>query len=192
MNYIGTVAQSKKAHISYEHYETRIVRDLRVKLVGYTYHPTEIIISPYSIPTVGDLLTLRDALVSGACHWVRLTPGEVNRHMADLASREAAGEIVTKKRKERSDKGTVKGPRKSQARTNDGVTEGEDQSDNDIAGPSKKKKVATKSKAKTKGNGKATTRGKGKENRPSKKNKKSQLPSSKAFIADTDEEDDEV
>jgi hypothetical protein len=132
MDYIGTVAQSKKAHISYEHYETRIVRDLRVRLVGYTYHQTQII-SPYSIPCVGDLRILRDALVSGACHWVRLTAGEVTRHMADLASREAAGETVTKKRKERSDKGAVKGPRKKPG-ANDGVAEeGDGQSDD--AGP---------------------------------------------------------
>ena len=64
---IGTVMQSKKAHISYKNYDTRIVRDLWVRLVGFTFYPTQII-SPYSIPSVGDLCTLRDALVLGACH----------------------------------------------------------------------------------------------------------------------------
>jgi hypothetical protein len=125
--------------------------------------------------------------------------------LADLASREAAGETVTKKRKERSDKGAVKGPRKKPG-ANDGVTEEDDgqgdesASDDAVEGPSKKRKAAPKSKATPKGKatkGKATAKGnarhkataKGKENRQSTKSRKSQLPSSNEFIGDTDVED---
>ena len=53
-------------------------------------------------------------------------PGEVTRHIADLTAREAAGEVVTKKRKERSDKGTAKGPRRKPG-ANNGVAEEEDE-----------------------------------------------------------------
>lgn len=99
--------------------------------------------------------------------------------MADLASREAAGEMVTKKRKERSDKGAIKGLRRKPG-MNDGLAEeGDGQSDDAVAGPSKRKKVATKSKATAKG----------KEKQRSTKSRKSQLPSSKEFIDDTDEDD---
>ena len=111
--------------------------------------------------------------------------------MADLASREAAGEKVTKKRKERSDKGAVKGPRRKPVAEDD-----ESERDDTVAGPSKKRKApATKSKAT--GKEKATAKGakgktkaKGKENRRSTKTRKSQLPSSNEFIVDTDDEDD--
>jgi hypothetical protein len=127
--------------------------------------------------------------------------------MADLASKEAAGETVTKKRKERSDKGAVKGPRRKTG-ANDEVEESDDavarlskrrkaatkskgtakgnevvESDDAVTGPSKRRKAATKSKG-AKGNGKA----KGKENRQSIKSSKSWLPN---FIVGSDEEDDE-
>ena len=183
MNFIGTVAQLKKAQISYEQYETKIVRDLRVKLVGYTFHPTKII-SPYTIPCIGDLCTLQDALVSGACHWVQLTPGEVTRHIADLTARETAGEMVMKKRKERSDKGTAKGLRRKPG-ANDGVAEEEE--DETVGGPSKRRKAAMKSKAT--GKGKAA---KGKENQRATKSRKTQLPLSIEFINDSDMEDEDM
>ena len=91
---------------------------------------------------------------------------------------------MKKKRKRRSDKGIVKGPRKK-PRANDGVMEEDNvQSDDAVTGPSKKKKAATKSKA--------TAKRKGKENGRSTKSLKSQLPSRKKVIEDSeDDEDDE-
>ena len=143
---------------------------------------------PIHHPCISDLRILRDALVSGACHWVRLTAGEVTRHLADLASREAAGEKVTKKGKERSDKGAVKGPRRKPV-----VEDDECESDDTVAGPSKKRKapaMISKATGKEKATAKGKTKAKGKKNWRSTKYRKSQLPSSNEFIVDTDDEDD--
>lgn len=96
-------------------------------------------------------------------------PGEVTRHIADLTAREAAGEVVTKKRKERSDKGTAKGPRRKPG-ANNGVAEEEDET---VGGPSKRRKAATKSKA-------------------TGKSRKTQLPLSSEFINDSDMEDKDM
>ena len=87
-----------------------------------------------------------------------------------MEKREAAGEVVKKKRKELSDKGVPKGPKKK-AGTSD------DEEDGAEAGPSKKRKVdKAKRKKVDKGKGKA----------PAAKKAKSQLPPSNEFIYDSD------
>jgi hypothetical protein len=73
-----------------------------------------------------------------------MTKLEVSKHAAELVRREAAGDIVGKKRKERSDKGIRKGP-KARPGVPDGVESDDNSSDaenhNQVAGPSKKRKT---------------------------------------------------
>ena len=96
-----------------------------------------------------------------------------------------------KNRKQRSDKGTVKGLRRKPG-VNDEVAEDDD--DETVAGPSKSRKLAMKSKATAKGNttAKCKAAAKGKENRQTKKTQKTQLPLSSEFIQDTEEENEDM
>jgi hypothetical protein len=135
------------------------------------------LVSPYEIYTIDDLRTLHGALVCGACFWMRLSKREITQHKADIEKCEAMGEVVRKKRKDRSDKGVPKGPKKKQ-----GAQEAGEDSDKDEpeAGPSKKRKVDTKGKGK--GKVVATKMAKSAKAR-------SQLPPSNEFLSDTDLED---
>lgn len=125
------VTRCNTAAMNYINYDTQIMQRYQVKLVGYTYHEFT---SPYNIATVDDLRLLRDALRCGSCCWIRLTKGEVSKHAKEIANREAAGEVVTTKRKERSDKG------KKRKRTAKEL----DAEDEDDPGPSKRQRVAKK------------------------------------------------
>ena len=158
-----TVSRSTNAVMNYPNYEHQIMQKHQVKLVGFTFHE---FISPFNINTVNDLQILRDALRCGSCCWVRMTKGEVARHSADLAAREVGGAIVGKKRKGRSDKGMTRGPQRKKDLD-------DDEEEEQIAGPSKRQKVLAKA-------------SKGKKS----KTAKSQLPPSKEFI--DNEDDDEL
>lgn len=178
--------------MNYANYDTQVIQKYQCKIMGWTFNK---LISPFDINTVDDLRTLRDALRCGACFWVRMTRAEVSKHAADLVLREAAGEVIGKKRKQRSDKGVKKGSRVKRGANDKGnSSDDSDNSSEDEAGPSKKKprqpKPATK--AKVKGTTMAKT---GKKRKTASKGKgrssKSQLPPSKAIITDTDEHDPE-
>jgi hypothetical protein len=193
MFYPETVSRTPKAVMNYVNYDSQVIQKYQCKIVGWTFNT---LISPFDMNTVDDLRTLRDALRCGACFWVRMTKGEVSKHAADLVLREAAGEVIGKKRKQRSDKGVTKG-----LKTKRGANDKEDSSDGDNeeeAGPSKKKKKvtpkpkpSTKTKvkrtasAKTMEKNKTTSKGKGKG-----RSSKSQLPPSNAMITDSDELED--
>jgi hypothetical protein len=178
--------------MNYANYDTQVIQKYQCKIIGWTFNK---LVSPFDINTVDELRTLRDALRCGACFWVRMTKAEVSKHAADLVLREAAGEVIGKKRKERSDKGIKKGLRAKRG-VND---EGDSSDDDDEAGPSKKKSrpqpkakvkgtttAKTGKKGKTASNlkGKTTSKGKG----PKGRSSKSQLPPSKPVITDTDSE----
>ena len=98
-----------------------------------------------------------------------MTKGEVARH-SDLLAREAGGDIVGKKRKDRSDKGMARGPQRKR-----GLDDDEEDNQNG-AGPSKRQRVSTKA-------------SKGKKSKKSKKSKTAQslLPPSKEFISSDDD-----
>ncbi|KAF8808962.1 hypothetical protein BYT27DRAFT_7222761 [Phlegmacium glaucopus] len=85
-----------------------IMQRYQIKLVGWTFGLK--IISPHNIHTIDDLRLLLEALCSGSCHWVHMSQVEMTKHEADYARRKANGEVVVKKRKQRSDNGIVKGP----------------------------------------------------------------------------------
>lgn len=176
--------------MNYVNYDNQVVQKYQCKIIGWTFNK---FISPFDINTVDDLRTLRDALRCGACFWVRMTKAEVSKHAADLVLRETAGEVIGKKRKQRSDKGVKKGLRTKRGVNDKGNSSDEsDNSSEDEAGPSKKKtrqpKPATKAKVKattTTKTGKRKTASKGKS-----RSSKSQLPPSNAMITDTEEEPD--
>jgi hypothetical protein len=102
--------------MSYIHYDTKVVETYQVKLIGWP-HPT--FVSPGEISTVSEIRCLRDVLKIGTCKWVRLTTRELNNHMMEYEKRCQAGEVVPKKRKERSDKG------KKRKATSGNVSDGE-------------------------------------------------------------------
>jgi hypothetical protein len=186
--------RTPKTMMNYANYDTQVIQKYQCKIVGWTFNK---FISPFDINTVDDLWTLRDALQCGSCFWVRLTKAEVSKHAAEMVLQEKAGEVVGKKRKQRSDKGVKKG-----SKAKDGVNgngDSSDDSDNkEEAGPSKRKKTAPQPKpapkAKVvkvkqtsvdkKGKKKAASKGKGR----SRHSSKPQLPPSKAMITDTEDE----
>ena len=94
----------KKLKMNYANYETAIVQQYSVRLVGW---PKSIkFVNPSQIGTVLEIRTLRDNLRSGACHWVKLTKSQLTAHVADLEERRKQGETIGKQRKKRSDAGT--------------------------------------------------------------------------------------
>ena len=104
----------------YVNYEDAIVQCHSVKLVGWTYSK---FINPADINNVTDIRALRDALRSGACHWIHLSAQELQHHAAEIEARRQQGEVIGKKRKERSDKG-VKRKCRSTTNENDPDSEG--------------------------------------------------------------------
>lgn len=151
--------------MNYPNYEHQIMQKHQVKLVGFTFHEFT---SPFNISSINDLRILRDALRCGSCCWVRMTKGEVARHSADLAAREAGGAVVGKKRKGRSDKGMKRRPQRKKGSD-------DDEEEEEAPGPSKRRKVSSKA-------------SKGKKS----KTAKSQLPPSNEFIDSDDSEVDEL
>lgn len=124
----GTVCQNANATMNYDNYERAAVLRFSVKLVGW---PLDVITSPHKITNVSTLTALRTALRSGLCHWVHLSKAEVKKYEKDLEERKAAGEVIGKKRKDRSDRDVVRGPRKSK------------KNDTDEQPPQKKQKAAS-------------------------------------------------
>ena len=88
--------------MNYVNYEDNIVRRFRVKIIGWTYSA---FVNPADINTITDIRTLRDALKTGACHWVSLSTQELKDREQEVEARRMNGDIVGKPRKERSDKG---------------------------------------------------------------------------------------
>lgn len=168
------------AVMNYTNYEANIVLKYKVKLVGW---PHDKFVSPYNINTVDELRNLRDALHCGSCFWMGLSSREVAQYVKAMDERTAAGEVIGKKRKERSDKGAKKGPRNQHAAVEDDL-EDERGSAGDPVGerPSKRQKVTARAKGKENVAGKTTKR--------KRKSAKSQVPPSREVISDTDLDDD--
>lgn len=98
--------------MSYIKYEIEIVTRYKIELVGWP--PSIQFASPSVIGTIADLRMLRLALHAGECKWVAQSRGQQVAYAEKLAARVAGGELLVKKRKERSDKGKKKrGPGKN-------------------------------------------------------------------------------
>jgi hypothetical protein len=92
--------------MSYVNYERDIVTKYKVKIIGW---PSAVkFASPSEIGTVDDIRLLRQALKVGDCKWMVQTRRQQQAHIETLAARVAAGEVVGKKRKQRSDKGKTR------------------------------------------------------------------------------------
>ncbi|KAH7904274.1 hypothetical protein BJ138DRAFT_1019348 [Hygrophoropsis aurantiaca] len=128
----GITGKSKKVSMNYDNYETKIMRNLNVKLVGW---PTGIpFTSPSKINTVTEIRKLRDALKDGTCHWVAMSAAEIEEHAKSLATRIADGVTIGKPRAPRADRGKTRGKRTVQGKANNR--------------PSKRAKSATQRKGK--------------------------------------------
>lgn len=128
--------------MSYVNYERDIVTRYKVKLVGWP--PAVKFASPSEIGTVDDIRLLRQALKVGDCKWIIQTRRQQQAHIETLAARVASGEVVGKKRKQRSDKGKT---RKKSSRTGEkaGEKHGNEDTDseNEDSRPLKKKRKKT-------------------------------------------------
>ena len=83
--------------MNYANYETSIMQQMGVRLVGWL--KTVKFINPSQIGTVLEIHTLRDGLRSGGCHWIKLTRAQLDMHCIDMEERQEKGEVVGKQRK---------------------------------------------------------------------------------------------
>jgi hypothetical protein len=117
----GTLKNNKKLEMNYMNYDKVIVLGLRVKLVGW---PKAVSFAkPSSIGSVVNARMLHDALMSGECHWIKLTTRQVDDHRKELENCEAEGETIGKPRKKRSDAGKKQKDRSSDNIENEWPTE---------------------------------------------------------------------
>lgn len=166
--------------MNYNNYEVNVVLKYKVRLMGW---PHDKFISPYNFNTIDELRDLRDALRCGSCFWMGLSKRQITQHMKEMKEWTEAGEVIGKKRKERSDKGSKKGPRNQPV--GDDADEGEVAGGSDGAGPSKRQKVTSK-RAKGKENTKKLTSKRG----PTRSARTQIPPTSSAIISDGDGDDD--
>ena len=112
------MTNNKKVKMNYVNYETSIIQQMGVCLVGW---PKSVkFVNPLQIGTVLEICTLCDDLRSGACHWVKLTKGQLDAHRADMEEWWEQGETVGKQRKKWSDAGTSrKRKRRSEDKENE-------------------------------------------------------------------------
>jgi hypothetical protein len=103
---IGSILNLKNVGMSYVNYERDIVTRYKIKLIGWP--PAVKFASPSEIGTVDDIRLLRQALIVGDCKWMVQTRRQQQAHLEALAARVAAGEVIGKKRKQRSDKGKTR------------------------------------------------------------------------------------
>lgn len=84
--------------MNYVNYDTVIVEQYKIKLVGWTYSE---FINPSKISRIDDVRKLRNALKSGACHWIRLSVRQHQEHVSHLEAQRKAGQTVGKPWKKR-------------------------------------------------------------------------------------------
>lgn len=89
--------------MNYVNYDKSIVQKYRVKIVRWPENVK--FTNPASLTSMDELRQLRQALRTHDCHWVKITEREVRLHMESIKEREAGGESVSRKWKQRSDKG---------------------------------------------------------------------------------------
>lgn len=155
------ILNRKNVVMNYVNYETAIVEKYKVELAGW---PQMILFAnPSAIGMVEEIRTLRNALKTGETKWIVQGKRKQAAHAEMLKAKRNAGEVVGKKRKERSDKG-----KKRKAATIDS-------GDDDESPPPQKRKTNTRAAA------------------AAAKTKKKIPPAVKSaeFIGDTDDDDEE-
>ena len=89
--------------MNYVNYDKSIVQKYRVEIVRWPENVK--FTNPASLASMDELRQLRQALRTHDCHWVKITEREVRLHMESIKEQEAGGESVSRKWKQRSDKG---------------------------------------------------------------------------------------
>src|SRR6202451_4780067 len=100
---IGTVTNNKKVKMNYANYKTSIIQRVGVHLVDWLKSVK--FVNPSQIGTVLEICTLHDDLKSGACHWVKLTKGQLDAHHADMEEWREKGGTGGKQRENRGEGG---------------------------------------------------------------------------------------
>lgn len=146
--------------MNYANYETSIVQAYGVQLTGWPLDGG--VVSPAHITNTANMRKLRNVLKSGECRWKKLTDSEVQAHADAIEVCRVNGEVIGKKRKQRSDAGVKR------KRVDDG-------NDKENKRPqSKKLKVVRRKKDSSSKKAMA---------------KKSQVHTSRQYITDSDEEE---
>ncbi|KAG1871805.1 hypothetical protein DFJ58DRAFT_837119 [Suillus subalutaceus] len=116
---LGRATGKMDLQMNYQNYEKAIVLVYGVKLDGW---PEGLpFIAPSHMHTILEVRTLRDALVTGACHWKKLTQRELEDLHMDIQRRSDAGEVIGMVRKKCSDTGKT---HKCKAPAAEGATDG--------------------------------------------------------------------
>lgn len=104
--HLGNITGKKNLQKNYVNYETDIVAHHHITIDGW---PIGIKFESLSdLKNLQDLRRLQDALKTTACKWVSMSQKQIDRHAKELERREAAGEVIKKKRQEWSDAHTTK------------------------------------------------------------------------------------
>ncbi|KAJ7906804.1 hypothetical protein B0H13DRAFT_2273923 [Mycena leptocephala] len=119
------IKNKKAVAMVYTNYQEEIVHKLGVELAGW---PTEVKIQRPSKMPAEHARSIRDKLRAGAICWVPLTRGQRDKVAAEMDALRAKGGL--KKRKQRSDKGTVRGSR-GDGEDDESDDEEEDETDGD-------------------------------------------------------------
>lgn len=89
--------------MNYVNYKTSIVQKYHVQLLGW---PSDIpFVNPHQLTTVATARTLQNTLTVSTCKWVAMSKRQQQEHAATLVANVEGGQVIGKKRKERSDKG---------------------------------------------------------------------------------------
>ncbi|KAJ7087533.1 hypothetical protein B0H15DRAFT_949910 [Mycena belliarum] len=127
---LAEITKREKIVMQYMFYTEDIVLRFGVVLIGWT---AEKFCNPSELSSsVAVLTTLRDAIKSGACKWVKLTATELKERKAQWKADVASGKVLARSRNPRSDLG-VKRPRPRQrdaaAASDDNDDDGDDEDD---------------------------------------------------------------
>ncbi|TFK59428.1 hypothetical protein BDN72DRAFT_865159 [Pluteus cervinus] len=104
------ITDNPNIQMQYVHFESQIVLQHGVDIVGWN-HPTFGNPSQLS-SSLEPLKKLHDALVSGACKFVKLTEAECEKRKKEYEAKLANGETEGPQRKPRKDAGRKRGPNK--------------------------------------------------------------------------------
>ena len=177
----------KNVGMCYVKYDQNIIAKHKVELVGW---PALVkFANPSEIGNVNDIRKLRHVLNVGECKWIVQSRGQQAAYAEKIMRKVAAGELVVKKRKQRSDKGKPRGSKVgkntagqsskgTRRNTGDGEPgDSEEDSENDSSEkprqpPKKKRKVRVAAKAHI-------------------QKKLPPTPKSKPFIVDSDDDSDD-
>ncbi|KIJ59174.1 hypothetical protein HYDPIDRAFT_33466 [Hydnomerulius pinastri MD-312] len=104
---LGAMTKKQNIRMNFVNFDVTIKSKLGIDLMGW---PADAKFqSPFNMTNIEHVRSLRDALKSGTCRWVHMSPQERREHADALQAHRASGEIVNKPHKKRSDAGV---PRK--------------------------------------------------------------------------------